>query len=97
MCGLLGANVFDNERQLAACNPALTRLVLVPASVPPNFFESTVKKRLPKAVLADNHAITTMPYLNQVPALRSTWLTESLAARYSAPMEKYIHGVLILP
>jgi hypothetical protein len=89
--------VFDNEDQLASCDPALTRLVLVPASVPPNSFESIVKKIFLKAVLADTHAITTTPKLNQVRVLRSSWLTESLAARYNAPMEKYIYGVLILP
>jgi hypothetical protein len=94
LCHLLGATVVQTTDELESSDPNLTRLVLVPASLPPDHFSLFAEQRLSNATLLDPVHLTSTSQCQKVWALRSTWLTDSVAARFHAPLDKYSYGIL---
>lgn len=98
LCKLLGATVVQTEDALASSDTLLTRLVLIPAWLPTDYFNSFAKQRFARAALVDNmRSVANTPRSQKLWALRSTWLTDSLAAQFHAPLEEYSYGILIFP
>jgi len=96
LCTLLGAKVVQTESELASSDPILTRLVLVPATLPPDRFSDFAEHRLAHAKLVGNmRSFAETPKSQMLWALRSTWLTDSLGAQFHAPLEEYSYGILI--
>ena len=96
LCNLLGAEVVETEDELVSSDTELTRLILMPASMPPECFSSFVEQKLVNSALANNMGVVTnTPHARQFCALRSTWLTDSIGARYHAPLADYSYGILI--
>ena len=98
LCVILGATVVDNEDRLTFSDPAVTRLIIVPASMSTNSFLSIAQQGnlLTNPVLVHPSSSVTTLAPNQVVAVRSSWLTESISARLAAPVEDYSYGVLTL-
>jgi hypothetical protein len=96
LCNLLGAEVVETEDELVSSDTELTRLILMPASMPPACFRSFIEQKLVTSALANNMGVVTnTPHFRQFCALRSTWLTDSIGARCHAPLADYSYGILI--
>ena len=97
LCMKLGAKVVQTETDLASSDETLTRLVIIPATVPLGYFSTYMAKQsFISATLADNmQSFANTPKSHMVWALRSTWLTDTIAARFHAPLQDYSYGVLI--